>query len=115
MERANSVTDCCYVAAEGVTDIYQHRRLKNLISIYKAVNVMLGKDDLYKVYLETLHFLIHECIVRPLTCNKFNIVTCISIARQLVAKHILAATNGQATIEELQFLCNSNINTPLLQ
>jgi hypothetical protein len=42
-----------------------------------------------------------------------HIVTCISIARQRVAKHILAATNTQAAIEELPFLCNGNVNTPL--
>jgi hypothetical protein len=37
---------------------------------------------------------------------------CIVIARQRVAKHILAATYTQATIEELPLLCNDNVNTP---
>jgi hypothetical protein len=41
------------------------------------------------------------------------ILTFISIARQRVAKHILAATNTQATIEELPFLFNRNLNTSL--
>jgi hypothetical protein len=35
-----------------------------------------------------------------------------SIARQRVAEYIFAATNTQAT-EELPFLYNSNLNTPL--
>jgi hypothetical protein len=65
MEIANSARDWSYVEAEEVTDNYQHNRLKNLTSIYRAVNEMLGKDDPYKKHLETLHFLIHECIVRP--------------------------------------------------
>jgi hypothetical protein len=36
-----------------------------------------------------------------------------SIARQRLGKHIPAATNTQATIEELPFLCNSKVNTRL--
>jgi hypothetical protein len=44
-------------------------------------------------------------------CNKFNIVTCISIARQQIARHILTATNKQATVEELPFLFYGNIIT----
>jgi hypothetical protein len=53
----------------------------------------------------------------PMQCDKScnNIVTHISIARQSVVKHILAAKNRQATIEELPFLCNGNVNTPLLK
>jgi hypothetical protein len=39
-----------------------------------------------------------------------NIVKQLSIARQRVVKRILAATNTEATIEELPFLCNSNVN-----
>jgi hypothetical protein len=35
------------------------------------------------------------------------------IARQRLCKHIPTATNMQATIEELQFLCNGEVNTPL--
>jgi hypothetical protein len=42
-----------------------------------------------------------------------NIVTCTSIAAKRVAKHILAAKDTQATIEELSFLCNDDVNTPL--
>jgi hypothetical protein len=41
------------------------------------------------------------------------IVMCISIAGQRIAKHILAATNTQAKTEELPFLCNDKVNTPL--
>jgi hypothetical protein len=44
--------------------------------------------------------------------NRNYIVTCISTLRQLVAKHVLAATNTQTTIEELPFLCNNNTDTP---
>jgi hypothetical protein len=39
---------------------------------------------------------------------RLYIVTELSIARQRVRKHILAATNTQ-TIEELPFLCNGNV------
>jgi hypothetical protein len=42
-------------------------------------------------------------------------VTCVSIARERVAKHFLVATNTQATIEESPFLCNGNVNTHLQQ
>jgi hypothetical protein len=36
-----------------------------------------------------------------------------SIARQRFGKHIPAAKNTQATIDELPFLCNFEVNTPL--
>jgi hypothetical protein len=36
-----------------------------------------------------------------------------SIATQQLGKHIPAATITQATIEELPFLCNGEVNTPL--
>jgi hypothetical protein len=36
-----------------------------------------------------------------------------SIDRQGLDKHIPAATNMQATIEELPFLCNGEVGTPL--
>jgi hypothetical protein len=35
-----------------------------------------------------------------------------SIARQLLSKHIPAATNMQTTIEELPLLCNGALNIP---
>jgi hypothetical protein len=34
-------------------------------------------------------------------------------ARQQLSKHIPATTNTQATIEEMTFLCNGEVNTPL--
>jgi hypothetical protein len=36
-----------------------------------------------------------------------------SIARQRLSKHIPAATNTQAAIEELPFLCNGEVNMTL--
>jgi hypothetical protein len=35
------------------------------------------------------------------------------IVRQRLGKHINAATNTQTTIEEMAFLCNGEVNTPL--
>jgi hypothetical protein len=36
------------------------------------------------------------------------------IARQRLGKHSPAATNTQATIEELPFLCNREVNTSII-
>jgi hypothetical protein len=36
----------------------------------------------------------------------------ISIARKELGKHISAATNAQAAIEELLFPCNGEVNIP---
>jgi hypothetical protein len=40
-------------------------------------------------------------------------VACRSVARQLLRKQIPAEMNTHATIEELPFLCNSEVNTRL--